>query len=100
MNVSNLLPLLVQFALNSDHTYSIEQSAKGCGCIANRIDEENMDLIENELERVWNVISDKSVISDNKSSALSVMMWVCVLLLLPILVTYVVMVTRYVKGYY
>ncbi len=59
-----------------------------------------MDLIENELERVWNVISDKSVISDNKSSALSVMMWVCVLLLLPILVTYVVMVTRYVKGYY
>ena len=47
----------------------------GCGCIANRINEDSVGVVEKELERVWSVVVDTG--SSTRKSGLSVINWVC-----------------------
>ena len=72
---SQLLSHLVEFILNSSHAHSIKHAAMGCGCIANRINEGSVGVVEKELERVWSVVMDKTGTSARKSG-LCLILWV------------------------
>ena len=69
--------MLVRFSLESTHDASVEHAAKGCGCIANRLEDGGCGQVEQELESLWSVISDGEPMSQSRRNALVVFLWVC-----------------------
>lgn len=73
---SDLFPNLNRFCLESSSTFACHQSAKGCGCLVNKMGDSGCGLLEQEMENVWNLITNTSNECERRKNALSLWLWI------------------------